>query len=148
MKIKKTVLYIALSLVASVGSVFAADASWITDFEEAKKVAAEKKLPILADFSGSDWCGWCIRLDNEVFSKDEFKAYAKDNVVLFLADFPSQKAQPEAVKKQNKALAEKYSVSSFPTVLVLDAEGKELERTGYVKGGAEAYVKHLKTLIK
>ncbi|MFC1498771.1 thioredoxin family protein, partial [Verrucomicrobiota bacterium] len=64
---------------------------WLTDFEQARKLAKEKKLPILADFAGSDWCGWCIKLDKEVFTKEEFKKYAKDNLVLFLADFPNKK---------------------------------------------------------
>lgn len=120
---------------------------WLTDFEAAKKNAAEKKLPILVDFSGSDWCGWCIKLEKEVFSRKEFKRYAKDSLVLFLADFPSRKKQSETVKKQNRALAEKYGVRGYPTVLLLDADGKVLARTGYRKGGAKGYVKHLKKLL-
>ncbi|MBC8205906.1 MAG: thioredoxin family protein [Kiritimatiellales bacterium] len=121
---------------------------WLTDFEAAKQLATEKGLPILADFSGSDWCGWCIRLDKEVFSQDEFKAYAEGSVVLFLADFPQTKPQSEEVKMQNEALAEKYGIRGFPTVLLLDAEGNVLERTGYQPGGAEKYVEHIKDLLK
>jgi protein disulfide-isomerase len=121
---------------------------WLTDFEAAKKEAAARNVPILADFSGSDWCGWCIKLDNEVFSKDEFKAYAKENLVLFLADFPSRKPQSDEVKAQNEKLSSRYGIRGFPTVLLLDAEGNELERTGYQAGGAAAYVEHLKQLIK
>jgi len=121
---------------------------WLTDFTKAKQEAAEKKLPILADFSGSDWCGWCIKLDKEVFSQKEFKAYAKDNVVLFLADFPRLKEQPAELKKQNEQLSKEYAVSGFPTVLLLDAAGKVIARTGYRKGGAGAYVEHLKDLLK
>ena len=121
---------------------------WLTDFEAAKKLAAEKNLPILVDFSGSDWCGWCIKLDNEVFSQDAFKAYAKDNLVLFLADFPNSKPQPAEVKEQNEALAEKYGIRGFPTVLLLDAEGNVLNRTGYQRGGAEKYVEHIKELLQ
>jgi len=121
---------------------------WLTDFEAAKKQAAEKNLPILVDFSGSDWCGWCIKLDNEVFSQDEFKDYAEENLVLFLADFPRSKPQPEDIQKQNKALSQKYGVRGFPTVLLLNAGGEVLGRTGYQRGGPEAYVKHLKDLLK
>lgn len=124
------------------------ESTWLTDFEQAKEVAAEKNLPILADFSGSDWCGWCIKLDNEVFSKEAFKAYAAENLVLFLADFPRSKEQSDAVKEQNQALAEKYGVRGFPTVLLLDAQGNVLERTGYQRGGPEAYVEHIKELLK
>lgn len=123
------------------------DKAWLTDFEAAKKAAAEKKLPILADFSGSDWCGWCIRLDREVFSQKEFKEFARDNLILFLADFPRKKTQDEKIKKQNAALMKKYEVEGFPTVLIMDAEGKVLARTGYEQGGAAAYVEHLKKLI-
>ncbi len=148
MKLKNTALSIALLLSAGASSVLAGDANWLTDFEQAKKVAAEKNLPILVDFSGSDWCGWCIKLDNEVFSTREFAEYAEKNLVLFLADFPNQKAQPESVKKQNQALSEKYEVKGFPTVLILDASEKELNRTGYKSGGGAAYVKHLNDLIK
>lgn len=120
---------------------------WLTDFETAKKTAADKKLPILADFSGSDWCGWCIKLDKEVFSQKEFKEFAKENLVLFLADFPRKKKQDEIIKKQNADLSKKYAIEGFPTVLLMDAEGKVFARTGYERGGAAAYVQHLKKLI-
>jgi protein disulfide-isomerase len=121
--------------------------AWLTDFEQAKKAAAEKKLPILADFSGSDWCGWCIKLDKEVFSQKEFKEYAKNNLVLFLADFPRKKNQDDKTKKQNNDLLKKYAVEGFPTVLLLDADGKVFATTGYKPGGASAYIEHLKKLI-
>ncbi len=120
---------------------------WLTDFDKAKEVAKKKNLPILADFTGSDWCGWCIKLDKEVFAKKEFLKYAEKNLVLLLVDFPRKKAQAGAVKKRNQELAEKYNVRGFPTVLLLDSEGKVLARTGYQKGGAGAYVKHVKKLV-
>jgi len=121
---------------------------WLTDINQAKKEAAEKNLPILADFSGSDWCGWCIKLDKEVFSQKEFKAFAKDRVVLFLADFPRAKELTADLKMQNEQLRKAYAVEGFPTVLLLDAGGKVIARTGYRKGGAGAYVDHLKDLLK
>lgn len=139
-----------LALVLVLGSVVAVageNGIWMTDFEAAKKAAAEKELPILVDFTGSDWCGWCIKLKKEVFSQDPFVAYAKKNLVLLELDFPRRKELPEDLQKQNQALLEKYGVRGFPTILLLDAKGKELERTGYRKGGAEAYVKHLKGLL-
>ncbi len=120
---------------------------WITDFEAAKKVAAEKKLPILMDFSGSDWCIWCQRLDSEVFSQKAFQDYAKDNLVLFLADFPMRAKQPDALKTQNRQLQSTYRVSGYPTVILVSAQGDELARTGYVRGGPDAYVEHLKGLL-
>ena len=121
---------------------------WLTDFEEAKRIAQEKNVPILANFAGSDWCGWCIKLESEVFSQDAFKTYAGKEIVLFLADFPMRKEQAAAVKQQNKALQKEYGVRGFPTVLLLDADGKVLARTGYRRGGPEKYVEHLKALLE
>ena len=163
----KNAAYILMVLVAAAGLLWAAGAdekavpagegevkkaevhtNWITDFEEAKRLAAEKKVPILADFSGSDWCGWCMKLDGEVFSRSAFKEYAKDNLVLFLADFPAAKPQPEELKKQNQGLAEKYGVRGFPTVFLMDSKGEVLVRMGYMRGGAEAYVKHIRQALK
>ncbi len=143
-----------LIILASIGLALAAlpaaasDNSWLTDFEKAKQEAAKTQRPILADFSGSDWCGWCIKLDKEVFSKAEFKAYAKDHLVLFVADFPRKQEQPDEIRKQNEGLSSTYRIPGFPTVLLLDASGKELARTGYKAGGAAAYVEHLKTLLQ
>ena len=134
-------------LTVCAGVAIAADAEWMTDFEAAKKEAAARKVPIVADFSGSDWCGWCKKLDAEVFSKAEFKAYAKESVVLLLVDFPAKKKLPESTVKQNEELQKKFGIQGYPTVILLDAEGKELARTGYQPGGAAAYVEHLKKLL-
>lgn len=142
---QKILLAILLCLAVSIN--LYSDDGWLTDFEAAKKTAEEKKLPILADFSGSDWCGWCIKLDSEVFSKKEFKEFAKNNLVLFVADFPRALKQDEKTKKQNAELMKKHEVAGFPTVLLMDAEGKVFARTGYERGGAAAYVEHLKKLI-
>lgn len=121
---------------------------WLTSLDDARKEAAAKQRPILVDFSGSDWCGWCIRLDREVFSKAAFKTYAENNLVLLLLDFPRSKPQSAELKRVNQGLAEKFNIEGFPTILLLDADGRELARTGYRPGGAEAYVEHLKTLVK
>jgi len=128
--------------------VVADKAVWLTSLAEAKAEAAKRKVPILADFSGSDWCGWCMKLDKEVFSTEIFQKYASENLVLLLVDFPRQKAQSEAIKKQNNDLAQKFSIEGFPTILLLDAEGQLLERTSYMPGGADNYVTHLRKLLK
>ena len=120
--------------------------AWITDFEQAKKLAKEKNIPILADFSGSDWCGWCIKLDKEVFSKQKFKDYAKDNYVLLMLDFPKRTKLDPKLAAQNQKLLKKYGVRGFPTILILDADGKVIKQTSYKPGGAENYVKHLKEI--
>ena len=120
---------------------------WTTDFESARTEAARRGVPILADFSGSDWCHWCVRLDNEVFSQEAFQSFAAENFVLFLADFPQSKEQAKDVQKQNRALLERYGVQGFPTVLLLDSKGDVLAKTGYRRGGPAAYVKHLQDLL-
>jgi len=125
-----------------------ADEGWGTDFENAKKQASDSKKPIIAVFMGSDWCPWCMKLDKEILSQEEFTKYARDNMVRFLADFPRKQKQPEELSKQNKSLAEKYEIEGFPTVLLLNADGKEIARTGYRQGGAAKYMEHIKTLIK
>ena len=145
MKKRLAVLTVVLLGIASMAM---ASEGWLTDFEKAKAEAAERNVPILADFSGSDWCGWCIRLDKEVFTQEEFKAYAAENLVLLMVDFPSKKKQDPAVKAQNKKMGKQYGIRGYPTILLLDAEGKVLNKTGYQKGGAAAYVEHIKDLLK
>jgi len=121
--------------------------SWLTDFEAAKAKAVAEQKPLLLDFTGSDWCGWCIKLDEEVFSQDAFKEYANGSLILVELDFPKRKEQSTELKAQNKALAEKYGIRGFPTILVLSPEGELIEKTGYQRGGAEAYVKHIQEIL-
>jgi len=121
---------------------------WTQDYDKALEYAAKSKRPILLDFTGSDWCGWCIKLHDEVFVKDAFKAYADKNLVLVELDFPRSKPQSDEVKKRNRALAQKYGVRGFPTIVVLDSTGKKvLGRTGYVRGGPDAFIAEVKKII-
>jgi protein disulfide-isomerase len=121
---------------------------WLTSLAEAKAEAAKRKVSILADFSGSDWCGWCIKLEKEVFSTEAFRKYASENLVLLLVDFPRTKPQSDEIKKQNNELAEKFGIEGFPTILLLDAGGALLGRTSYLPGGGDNYVMHLRKLLK
>ena len=130
------------------GSHQTSEEGWLTDFTRAKEVAAQQNKIILADFSGSDWCGWCIKLDQEVFGKKIFKQYAEKNLVLLFLDFPRSKSQSQGLKKQNRELLKEYGVRGFPTVLLLDQDGEVIAKTGYRRGGAKAYVEHLKKLIE
>ncbi|MGJ8637922.1 MAG: thioredoxin family protein [Opitutaceae bacterium] len=148
MKFKKLCSLFAIASVSLISSAIAGD-GWMTDFEAAKAKAAEEKKPLLLDFTGSDWCGWCIKLDKEVFSQDAFKAYAKESLVLVELDFPRDSSTlPEGVAEQNEALAKKYGVRGFPTILVLSPDGKLVEETGYQRGGAESYVEHIKAIVE
>ena len=120
---------------------------WTEDYDAALKQAAAENKHVLVDFSGSDWCGWCIKLDEEVFSKPEFIDYAKENLILVLVDFPNSKPQSAELQAQNTALAEKYGVQGFPTVLILNPQGEVVERTGYQDGGPAAYVEMIQGVI-
>ncbi len=120
---------------------------WQTDFAAAQKESRASGKPILLSFSGSDWCGWCIKLDKEVFSKPVFQEWARANVIPVLLDFPRRHNLDPAVAQQNEALSEKYDITGFPTVLLVDADGNVLAETGYQEGGAENYVAHLEKLL-
>lgn len=121
---------------------------WETDLETAKKRAKDEHKTILADFTGSDWCGWCIKLKKEVFDQPEFQDYAKKHLVMLELDFPRKKELPPKEKEQNEKLSKDFKVDGYPSVLLLNARGKELGRTGYQAGGPAKYVEHLKELLK
>ena len=122
---------------------------WTDDYDAALRWATAQNKLVLADFSGSDWCGWCKKLDKEVFDTDEFRAGAKDKYILLMIDTPrDQSLLSETAKKQNPGLVEKYRVEGFPTVLLLDAKGEVLFRTGYEKGGPVKYLKMLDEEVK
>lgn len=126
-----------------------AESLWMHDFEAAKAKAAKEGKPIFINFTGTDWCGWCIKLEKEVFSQKAFQDYAKENLVLVEVDFPKKKEQTAELKEQNKKLDKEYGVEGYPTLYLLDATGKKLtEDIGYREGGPEKYVEHLKSLIK
>lgn len=125
-----------------------ADSAWITDFALAKERAASENKTILMDFTGSDWCGWCIRLHEEVFDFPQFQEYAEKNLILLELDFPQRKRLPPALMAQNQELQERFAVQGFPTILLLDAEGRPFAKTGYQAGGPDAYVKHLAEFLE
>lgn len=128
--------------------VAAAKQGWLTSYEQAQKEAQAKNRLLLMDFTGSDWCGWCIMLDKEVFSKPEFKEYASKNLVLLELDFPRMKKMPPEVTAQNEKLAVKYGIQGFPTVVVFDSNGKALGALGYQAGGPQVFIAELEKLRK
>jgi thioredoxin-related protein len=143
----KTITIVCAAIMALFGTSFAGGEGWASDFEAAKKQAAEQKKDLLIDFTGSDWCGWCIKLNDEVFKHDAFKNGVKDSFVLVEIDFPKDKSKlTEELQKQNSELGKKYAVRGYPTILLTDAEGRPYAATGYQKGGAEPYVAHLNEL--
>jgi len=125
-----------------------AESSWLTNYDEAKSKAKSDNKFLLLDFTGSDWCGWCKRLNAEVFSKPQFQDYAAKNLVLVELDFPRAKSQTEEVKKQNMQLASQYRVEGFPTIVVLNADGRKIGELGYMEGGPEAFIAAIDKLRK
>ena len=119
---------------------------WLTDYDAAQKEAQAKNKLLLMDFTGSDWCGWCIMLDKEVFSKPEFKEYANKHLVLLELDFPRSKQLPPETAAQNQKLLLKYRVQGFPTVVVFDSSGKPLGALGYEAGGPKVFIDYLEKL--
>lgn len=120
--------------------------TWHRSLSEAKKQAQAENKMILVNFTGSDWCGWCMRLRSEVFVRRGFANYATNKLVLLEIDFPRNKEQSAEEKRANQALAERFKVEGFPTVVLLDKNGQELGRTGYQEGGPRAFVAELQSL--
>ena len=118
---------------------------WKENLDEALKTAQLENKTVLVNFTGSDWCIWCKRLNEEVFSKPEFAEYAEKNLVLVKIDFPRDKEQTQETKYYNQQLAAQYRVEGYPTIILLRKDGSALGYTGYVEGGAANYVQHLQS---
>ena len=140
--------FILLCTIAQWVAISASGEIWSTDYEKALRKAKEENRHVLVDFTGSDWCGWCIRLNREVFSTDEFKEFAQKHLVCVKIDFPRKKKLPPEVAERNLQLQRKFGVRGYPTVFVLRPDGTLVARTGYLKGGGEGYVSHLKSFIQ
>ncbi len=124
-------------------SLASSDSAWQTDFETARILAKKTDKDLLLSFSGSDWCPWCKKLEKEVFTQDLFKQNAPANYILVNLDFPKKKKLPDALKKQNQQLKNKYDVTGFPTILLTDSAGEPYAQLGYRKGGPQKYLDYL-----
>ncbi|MEX2214001.1 MAG: thioredoxin family protein [Phycisphaeraceae bacterium] len=146
--LSKTMMMFALMGLILAGSV-QADESWTEDLAAAKEAAKKGSKIIVADFTGSDWCGFCKKQHAEVFDTDAFKAWAKENAVLLTVDFPSKKQLSDETKKQNATLKEKFAIRGFPTVIFMNEKGEELGRfVGYRPGsGADAWLGKAKDIV-
>ena len=114
---------------------------WGDNYKAALATAAKENKKVLLDFTGSDWCGWCIRLKKETFDQPSFKEYADKNLILVEVDFPQGKTLAPEVKKQNDILQEQYQVQGFPTLVLLSPEGKLLkQQSGYIPGGPKGFM--------
>ena len=113
---------------SALGSQYTSVSNWHESMLLAQRESAETGKPILADFTGSDWCHWCVKLKQDVFETEVFQNWAAENVVLLELDYPKQGTQTPEIKRQNAELAERYKIQSYPTVLLLDANGECLAK--------------------
>lgn len=149
MKTRLFALAIAFGVVLSAPRSGHAESGWETDLKKAQDLARSSHKLVLLDFTGSDWCGWCIRLDKDILSKPAFKDYANKNLVLVEIDFPRRKSQSDDLKKQNQELAAKYQVEGFPTIVLLNGDGQKVWRfDGYFADGPEKFIEQLEKARK
>lgn len=136
-------------ILATTLAVSSTPTGFIDDYDLALERAKAEHKYVIADFSGSDWCFWCQRLDKEVFAEEDFISVATNKYVLLMVDSPRNKAVlSEKAKKQNPALKRRYKISQYPTVLILDENGKLVGETGFLGGGPKNYLKHLEEKIE
>jgi len=151
--ILSTLLILANSL--SIAQKSKGELNWFTDVEAAQKESQKTKKPMMLFFTGSDWCGWCVRLQKEVFFQDEFKEWASENVILVELDFPRSKVQSNEIKLQNQQLQQQFSVRGYPTIHFVSPEKSQdgvtlrnLGNTGYMAGGPEPWIANANSIIQ
>jgi thioredoxin-related protein len=150
---KKT--FITVLLIMGYFAINAQELKWETDINKAISASNKSKKPMLLFFTGSDWCGWCIRLQKEVLKTPEFKTWAAKNVVLVELDYPRSKPQTELIKNQNAILQQTFGIQGFPTIYFATAKVKGgkpsftgLGSTGYVAGGPKAWLAEADGILK
>ena len=140
-------LLLSVSLLLSPALVAGEKAEWLTDYQEAVKLSKQTGKPILANFTGSDWCGYCKKLQRSVFSTSDFKEWAESSVVLLELDFPKYKSQERKLMLQNRRLAQKYGIRGYPTILVIDSNGKPMGNLGYMPGGPDRWLNQAQKIL-
>ena len=118
---------------------------WLTDVSQAIEKSKESGKPIFAFFTGKEWCSWCKKLERQILSKEGFKNYAKDNLVLLELDFP--RGRRNLPQKQIE-LARKFNIKGYPTVILMDSSTNKIAKTGYEAMSPEQYIDHVKALLK
>ena len=152
----KKILVIAFLTLTSMSMQAQEELTWHTDMSKATDISIKENKPMFLFFTGSDWCGWCIRLQKEVFKTPEFIKWAKDNVVLVELDFPRKNNQTEEIKSQNAQLQQQLQVRGYPTVWFVSAAKTAeaivnltaLGSTGYVAGGPKVWIDGANQIIQ
>ncbi len=154
-KSMKKVIYICLIGLFSTVYTSAQELVWYTDMAQASEYAAKEKKPLLMFFTGSDWCGWCIRLQKEVFKTGEFKRWASENVILVELDFPRRTPIDQKLKAQNYQLQSMFQVRGYPTIWFANPhvnDQKQINLTrlgslGYVAGGPGKWISKASAML-
>ena len=141
------VLFILLFTGCNNGQASSDNLDWKENLEQAVAQAKMENKAVLVNFTGSDWCIWCKRLNSEVFTQKEFEDYAKNNLVLVKLDFPKDIPQTNETKLYNNTLAQKFGIQGFPTILIMNSKGDLVAKTGYQPGGPTKYVDHIKSYL-
>ena len=159
-KTMKTIAVLSFLFLTSLSSIAQKSAKedlvWHTDLNKAIDLSNKEHKPMMLFFTGSDWCGWCVKLQKEVFTQSEFKQWAEDNVILVEVDFPRANIQTEEVKTQNRMLQQQFAVRGYPTCWFITADqlkdGKvnftQLGSKGYEAGGPANWVMGAQAIIK
>lgn len=143
---KMIIALLACGIIARAG---AAELNWLTDLPKAEAQAKSENKLVLMNFTGSDWCPACIRLEKDVLSSKKFADYANKNLVPVLVDFPNQKPQSDDLKAANAALSKKYDVDGFPTLVLVKPDGSVVwQQTGYDDSGTKTLIKALEAAGK
>jgi protein disulfide-isomerase len=151
----RKILITLLVIFASIATQAQEGLTWHTNLNEAIEVSRNEQKPIMLFFTGSDWCGWCHRLQDEVFKKPEFITWAKEKVVLVELDFPRRKQLSPELQKQNMELQQAFAVRGYPSIRIVKAGVKDgktnfelLGETGYVAGGPSAWLAGANQMIE
>ena len=139
----KHLLWIGILLVTATTNA----ASWLTDLNAGRAQAQQEGKFVMVNFTGSDWCPWCIKLRQEIFTQPEFESFASRNLVLVEIDFPKRTPQTAAVQKANASLVTQYNVDGFPSLVFLNPQGKVVHRGGYQPGGARPFVQEMTKVL-
>lgn len=144
-----------LTVLVSTSNVAQERLTWYTDINEAMDLAVKENKKMMLFFTGSDWCGWCIKLQNEVFKTSDFEKWSNDLILVEL-DFPRRTPQDEKIKGQNRQLQAIFKVRGYPSVYFVSPEKlpdgrmnlNNLGKTGYVRGGAEKWLEVANSIVK